>query len=423
MNFFVSLRRVAARRKLTKTKREEKDYNYVMITPDQIDEWLKEIVQRPESAGAIIQAIAARLRDLSAHNEELLAENIALQTGKRVEEYERRIAHLEYQLDLLQRRFGADALRGDPDAAAEKRSEPFSLLVYDARGRIARVEIQPGGEASSSLPHLKGDLTVQGVPPGLLVVPPDEELLLVYSSGRVTTRPVRQIPLATLDPEGAVTWNIVPSPDKPRPAEFLACIAPVSALALAEFFVQASRRGYIKKIMQAMSGSILSNQYIGAGVTEAADKTFALALCGKADRIALVSREGWLAILEVGALPFSVEQAIRLAPTDHLAAAFVLRPGESALIMTQTGKAVYVEEEALELTGSGGRGRAIFSARRREAGVRVAGAAPARESGWAAGLSADGQLFLLPLAKLIENGAGPVESELLAFCAFTPDGA
>src|SRR5512133_4191717 len=75
-----------------------------------IEEWMKEAEARPESAVTIVRLIARRLGELTARNEELLAENIALQNGTRVEEYQKRIAHLEYQLDLLKRRFGADEL-------------------------------------------------------------------------------------------------------------------------------------------------------------------------------------------------------------------------------------------------------------------------------------------------------------------------
>jgi hypothetical protein len=49
-----------------------------------------------------------RLRELTERNEELLAENIALENGTRVDEYRKQIAHLEYQLDLLKRRFGVE---------------------------------------------------------------------------------------------------------------------------------------------------------------------------------------------------------------------------------------------------------------------------------------------------------------------------
>ena len=68
---------------------------------NKIDEWMKEAEERPESAVTIVRLIARRLRELSERDEELLAENIALQNGTRVEEYQKRIAHLEYQLIAL----------------------------------------------------------------------------------------------------------------------------------------------------------------------------------------------------------------------------------------------------------------------------------------------------------------------------------
>src|SRR5574339_1296429 len=88
-------------------------YNYRfeethMSFSNKIDEWMREAEARPESAVTIVRLIARRLRELTERNEELLVENIALQNGTRVEEYQKRIAHLEYQLDLLKRRFGAD---------------------------------------------------------------------------------------------------------------------------------------------------------------------------------------------------------------------------------------------------------------------------------------------------------------------------
>src|SRR5574339_925274 len=73
-----------------------------------IEEWMKEAEARPESAVTIVRLVAKRLRELTDRNEELLTENIALQNGTRVEEYQKRIAHLEYQLELLKRRFGSD---------------------------------------------------------------------------------------------------------------------------------------------------------------------------------------------------------------------------------------------------------------------------------------------------------------------------
>src|ERR1041385_6046740 len=100
-----------------------------------IDEWMKEAEARPASAVTIVKLIANRLRELTQRNEELLAENIALQKGTRVEEYQKRISHLECQLDLLKRRFGADQsiLAELPVNAAE--TSTLNLLVYNTYGR------------------------------------------------------------------------------------------------------------------------------------------------------------------------------------------------------------------------------------------------------------------------------------------------
>src|ERR1044072_8372849 len=106
-----------------------------------IEEWMKEAAARPESAVTIVRLIARRLGELTERNEELLTENIALQNGSRVEEYQKRIAHLEYQLDLLKRRFGADEsmLAELPTTSAE--TSTLSLLIYNNYGRIFRIEI------------------------------------------------------------------------------------------------------------------------------------------------------------------------------------------------------------------------------------------------------------------------------------------
>src|SRR5690242_5460223 len=101
-----------------------------------IEEWMREAEARPESAVTIVRLIARRLGELTAQNEELLAENIALQNGTRVEEYQKRIAHLEYQLDLLKRRFGAEEVALAELPINQVEASTLSLLVYNNYGRI-----------------------------------------------------------------------------------------------------------------------------------------------------------------------------------------------------------------------------------------------------------------------------------------------
>src|SRR5215211_4132188 len=106
-----------------------------------IDEWMKEAEARPESAVTIVKLVARRLNELTQRNEELLAENIALQNGTRVEEYQKRIAHLEYQLDLLKRRFGAEEAAFADLPSQSTAVSTLSLLVYNTYGRVLRMDL------------------------------------------------------------------------------------------------------------------------------------------------------------------------------------------------------------------------------------------------------------------------------------------
>jgi CRP-like cAMP-binding protein len=79
-----------------------------MTFSEKIDEWIQEAETRPGSALMILKLVANRLRDLTERNEELLVENIALQNGTRVKGYQKRLTHLEFQLEMLKRRLGED---------------------------------------------------------------------------------------------------------------------------------------------------------------------------------------------------------------------------------------------------------------------------------------------------------------------------
>ena len=52
-----------------------------MFTPEKIEEWIREVQERPTSAPLIIQFLADRLRDLDDWNQKLRAENLELRSG------------------------------------------------------------------------------------------------------------------------------------------------------------------------------------------------------------------------------------------------------------------------------------------------------------------------------------------------------
>jgi hypothetical protein len=173
-----------------------------------------------------------------------------------------------------------------------------------------------------------------------------------------------------------------------------------------------------------MATSVLANRYIGTGVRLPADRTFELLLCREAQRLVLVSWEGYLTCLEVRQLPTSIEQVVRLGSTDHLAAALAPAPGSALLVATNAGKLVHRLSDGLETASSfKTRGQSLYSTQRREQGTRVVGAAAVGEGDWAAALHGDGQLSLHAVSDLTATGVIPTESELLAFTALSGSSA
>jgi DNA gyrase/topoisomerase IV subunit A len=370
-----------------------------------IDEWMKEAEARPESAVVIVKLVAKRLRELTERNEELLTENIALQNGTRVEEYQKRIAHLEYQLDLLKRRFGSDEVELAQLPIPSAATSSLSLLVYNTYGRILRLELQSGAQA---LGHLIDETLQTSEQPRLLAVPSNEEVLLLFTSGRVSTCAVSNI--ATVECGGEWMWNTGALPDEPRAGEFLACVMPISQLPLSEFFLQVSRRGCVKKTMTSMAQSILGNHYLGKGTLQKSDQPFDATLCGKKDLFGFVTIEGKLLGLDVNELSYSTEDRIKLTASDYVISSFVPHPEEYLLFVTQTGKVIQREYDSLELSKSPlAKGQALIPPSRLGQGVRFIGAASVRDGDWIAVLDSKGNLNV----HIVESvaGGGSIKAE------------
>jgi hypothetical protein len=387
-----------------------------VVNPETIEQWIKEAAARPDSAGLIIQQIALRLNELSGRNEELAAENIALQSGAKVEEYERRIAHLEYQLVLIRRQVG-----GQPGgvAASEMRrasgGQAAGVLsaVYDS-AQIAGGSLQAVPECTCWQPDRRA------VDPDALRLLVAHEELLFISLRQVAALALENIPLIQPGDDRRWDWELAPGPSEPNAGERLACLAPIGRMAVAECFVQVSRKGCVKKIRAGMGQTILANHYIGAGVRQPPDQTFNLLLCANDALLALATNEGYVQCVEVKSLPPSVEEALRLESSDHLVDAFLPIPGQDILAITQVGKAVHWTAERLEVASSyRTRGQALYSASRREQGVRVVAAASVSPGDWGAALHRSGRVSLHAVDDILRSGALPVEDELLAFTFFS----
>jgi DNA gyrase/topoisomerase IV subunit A len=370
-----------------------------------IDEWMKEAETRPESAVTIVKLVSKRLVELTARNEELLTENIALQNGTRVEEYQKRIAHLEYQLDLLKRRFGSEGLELAEIPIQSTAASTMSLLAYNTYGRILRLEIDSDLQ---SLGRIADETLQTSEQPRLLAVPSNEEVLLLFTSGRVATCAVEEI--STVEIGSEWMWANAALPDEPRAGEWLACVMPISHLPLSEFFVQVSRRGCVKKTMTSMAQSILGNHYLGKGTLQKSDQPFDVRLSLKKDLIAFVTFEGKLLGLDVNELPYSSEDRIKLTASDYVIASFIPRSGASMLFFTQTGKVIYRDHESLDLAKSPlAKGQALISPARLEQGIRFIGAASVWETDRIVVLDAKGNLKI-DSAEAV-TGSGSIEAD------------
>jgi len=376
-----------------------------MTFAEKIDEWIKEAETRPGSALMILKLVAGRLRDLTEGNEELLAENISLQDGSRVDEYQKRIAYLEFQLELLKRRFGSgEAIL--PEANTE--SMEYDLLVYNAQGRMLRMRIgaaEPSGKAS--LGQLSGELAAGGELPRFLAVHSLDEVLFLFSSGRISTRPVAGISLAE---SGAIwSWEQAAMPDEPHAGEMLVCVMPLARLPVSEFILQASRRGCVKKTTRSIAEKVLSSHYLGRGAIQKSDQPFDVVLCEKKSRYVLVTYEGRLLGLDVDGLSFAAEERIRLSTLDHVVAAFVLAEGESILCLTQNGKVILRESAGMEMAKSNAaRGQALIPPARLEQGTRFIGAVPYRVEDSLVVLDGQGCLNVYPVSEVC--GAGVIHA-------------
>jgi DNA gyrase/topoisomerase IV subunit A len=391
-----------------------------VFTPDKIEEWIQEVSERPSSAELIIQFIAKRLQELSEWNEKLRAENIELRSGARVDEYERQIAHLEYQLELLKRQVGGEisqetlAIR-----APNKIAESLNLLVYGPLGKILRLELDSELlEDGRSICRLNTTQSEEMEPPRTLIADSAAELMLIFTSGRIVTLPVSALS-TTMSPGGEIDWGAVAIPEEPNFGETLACVAPISKMALADFYIQVSRRGFIKKIRKALAPTIMENKFIGTGVKVPADQTLSLTMNFEGERFVLVSYEGYIQYIAEDMLPYAIVEAMRLGKSDHLVAAFSTDAGESVIGMTQIGKVIHRTEANLEAaTDLQRKGQMLFSTARRQAGVRVIGAGSVGQDDWGLALHKDGRITLHAVSELVGKGSIPMDSELIDFITF-----
>jgi DNA gyrase/topoisomerase IV subunit A len=247
-----------------------------------------------------------------------------------------------------------------------------------------------------------------------LAVQETEEVLLLFSSGRVGTCPVEDVPLAAAGETWA--WEQGALPAEPHAGERLSCLLPLSRLPLSDYFLQTSRRGCLKKTMTTIADTVLTNHFIGKGAIEKTDQPCDLLLCNKGDRFAMVSAEGRLLGLNVDDLSYSVEERVKLDGTDHVVAGFTYQEADLLFCLTQTGKVICKNAGFVEFAKSSlSRGQALIPPGRLEQGVRFIGAAPVKLADRVAVLDENGKVSLHNQSDLVAAGSVQTDVSLLAF--------
>jgi DNA gyrase/topoisomerase IV subunit A len=384
-----------------------------MIPPEKIDQWLQEAEERPWSAALLVRHIANRLNELTQRNEELQAENIALRTDKKSEDYERQIAALEYQLSLLKRQLGGEALLNLPmlDAAAET----LNLLLYTPQGQVLRLEL---GTDHLESGQVLAQIATQVPAVRMAVALSTEEMLFAFDTGRSVTLPLAEIPLVggqssqaaevamgkDAHPPLLLDWEKA-YVQLPIGSEELVCLMPIARLPLYENIIQISRKACVKKIRETLFKGYVAKSYIGTGIRAHPDRMFTLIPSQPDDSLVLVSKEGFLVRLSAADLPITIEDGLRLGITDHLVAAFTVSEKPSLLVVTNNGKAIHREESWLQNGPLKTKGSAAFSEARRRSGIEVVGAAAVSEDDWGAALLVDGRVVVLRVATIFERGA------------------
>jgi DNA gyrase/topoisomerase IV subunit A len=381
-----------------------------VIKPSKIQEWIEEIEDRPLAAPFIVRTLSARVIELDKINEELRAENISLRSGHKTEEYERRIAELEYQIELLKRQVS--------DGSLALFSSQALLFIYDTEGRLVTCEFSP-----AALVHNQVLASIQGFSAPhrddihILAVDAQEELLLQFDSGRIETRKAEDLPHS----QSSVTnWEQAFQIEM-RSGERLIGIQPITNAPLKAGCIQISRKGLARHIPQDYFQSFLQEQNLGKGVRTAADQPLNLVLGNPTDIYVLVSRSGYISALPVQALSITLGETIKLDMKDYLVSAFIIHPEEDLVCVLESGEIYLQKNPWNDPEDADGSKRRLLLGGARASGVQMVGAGAASTESWVLSLTRKGEIRMTQLSETGKgkkskiDPPGKVEDQILAF--------
>jgi DNA gyrase/topoisomerase IV subunit A len=387
-----------------------------MAISPKLNQWINEIEQRPASAPFIVRRLSERLQELDRENEALRAENLSLRSGQKIQEFERKISELEYQIELLK--------RGVPDGNFPIQTSAH-LLVYNTKGAVLSIELLPTDvQASNPILRLNSLPEQAAEDIQLLVVEPQDELLFLFDSGRALTMPAYDLPTFH---QVATHWEQAYSLEM-RSGEQLVCMLPITNAPLKAMAIQISRRGFARSFSREYFQSFLSNHNFGRGVKTQSDQVFNMSLCEPQDICLLVSRQGYLSALLASSLSVTLEENIKLGIKDYLVSSFVI-PAEQAgegfmVVVTSEGRIYSQKTSWLSSDSADGTKRRLILSKEKAGTLQVVAAAPAQQGDWGLLLDANGEIYAVQITanlkgETVKATPHPSQSPLTKPLAFT----
>jgi DNA gyrase/topoisomerase IV subunit A len=307
-----------------------------------------------------------------------------------VREFERKIAELELQLDMLRRQ-----VVGGPKPAVQNQH----LVLFNEKGQLVRIELP-----DLTKPGVVAQLDPRGLLMprqfGMIVGNAYDELLLVLSSGRTVHLPAEQLPLSSGD---RLAWDDTFAADL-RALEELVSMVPITRMSLFDYAVQTSRFGYARKIAQSYFKTFIANNNIGRGIKFDFDRLCNLSLANEAGVVVLACRSGAIFATQAAALPVGLDEVIHFKVGDYLAASFAIDPEQLMVAVSEDSVGFVQKADWLILAKPGERKfRQVFP--ERKAGeMTLAGAAAANLQDWGLALREDGTIYAFRVSDLSTRG-------------------
>jgi DNA gyrase/topoisomerase IV subunit A len=346
-----------------------------MIRKSDVQWWVLEAKEHPESAPAIIEELAKRLVELDAKNESLRDEVIQLQRRTPTSVDTAEVGDLRRKVATLQRLLDGKAS-----------TEPAIAFVSDQlrSGRMPLSQVKRLVREGRSVAGIQAPL----VPRHLLLIRPQEELLLLTNHGRGLKIQPSDVPSLNEGTEWAIPQGHELATDERLTAATTVAKPP-------RFWTIVTRRGYVRQFIRVSFNRDVAQ---GTPVIESPfhnDEPVAIVNGDEGDLV-LLTRWGKAIRFSQRTIAGQGSTALDLDPDDEVVTAFSLTSDTEVLILTAAGFAARRDTAKLAARSQPGgtTGKALIQA------YDVLAVSPCEPEAQLLYLTYSGRLVFFPIAEV-----------------------